>query len=104
VSQDPATQPEGLDLSDTRRRVVTKWADGKTTEVGYRALRLACRCAGCIEEMTGRPILDPATIPETIGIVAAEPVGLYGIRFDWSDGHNTGIYTWERLREASTPV
>ena len=38
------------------------------------------------------------SIPEDIGIAHCETVGHYGIRFDWTDGHTTGIYTWERLR------
>ena len=28
-----------------------------------------------------------------------EPVGKYGIRFTWNDGHQHGIYSWEFLRE-----
>ena len=62
-----------------------------------RTLRLACPCAQCVEEMTGRPLLDPATVPEEIRPLAVALVGAYGVRIHWSDGHGTGIYTFDRL-------
>lgn len=62
-----------------------------------RALRLACPCAGCVEEMTGRPILDPASVPEEVSPAVLELVGAYGLRVRWSDGHGTGIYTFQAL-------
>jgi ATP-binding protein involved in chromosome partitioning len=62
-----------------------------------RALRLACPCAACVEEMTGRPVLDPATVPSDVRPVTLALVGAYGLRISWSDGHGTGIYTFERL-------
>lgn len=64
-----------------------------------RYLRLACPCALCIEEMTGRPLLDPATVSEDIQPRKIGLVGGYGLRIDWSDGHGTGIYTFELLRK-----
>ena len=62
-----------------------------------RELRLACPCAACVEEMTGRPTLDPATVPGDIRPVSLALVGAYGLRISWSDGHGTGIYTFDRL-------
>ncbi len=65
-----------------------------------RQLRLACRCAGCVDEMSGRPLLDPATVQDDVRADVIELVGAYGIRFRWSDGHSAGIYTFESLRSA----
>jgi ATP-binding protein involved in chromosome partitioning len=62
-----------------------------------RALRLACPCAGCVEEMTGRPLLDPGSVTIDIRPLSVALVGAYGLRVHWSDGHSTGIYTFERL-------
>lgn len=65
-----------------------------------QALRLACPCAACVEEMSGRPLLDPAQVPPDIRPVSLSLVGAYGIKVQWSDGHSTGIYTFEQLRRA----
>lgn len=62
-----------------------------------RDLRLACPCAECREEMSGRRILDPARIPADLRPLEVNLVGAYGLRVRWSDGHATGIYTYERL-------
>ncbi|HEY3935716.1 MAG TPA: DUF971 domain-containing protein [Gemmatimonadales bacterium] len=75
------------------------WGDGADRVVlGARALRLACPCAACVDELSGRRTLDPATIPEDIRADALELVGAYGLRIRWSDGHGTGIYTFGWLR------
>ncbi|MFI5235345.1 MAG: DUF971 domain-containing protein [Gemmatimonadales bacterium] len=63
-----------------------------------RALRLACPCAECVEEMSGRPMLEPARVPLDVRPTKLDLVGNYGIRIWWSDGHHTGIYTFELLR------
>jgi ATP-binding protein involved in chromosome partitioning len=65
-----------------------------------RELRLACPCAACVEEMTGRPLLDPATVRADVRPSSVALVGGYGLRIQWSDGHATGIYTFERLRRS----
>jgi DUF971 family protein len=87
-----------------RRRpggLLVEW-DEATGERFYpaRALRLACPCAACVEEMSGRPILDPATVPEDVAADALELVGAYGLRVRWTDGHGTGIYTFAWLFNA----
>jgi ATP-binding protein involved in chromosome partitioning len=78
--------------------VLIEWEEG--SHQGFfpaRELRLACPCAGCVEEMSGRPILDPAGVPPEIRPLSLALVGSYGLRIQWSDGHSTGIYTYVRL-------
>jgi DUF971 family protein len=62
-----------------------------------RPLRLLCPCAECVEEMSGQPLLDPARVPQDVRPVTLGLVGAYGLRVEWSDGHGTGIYTFDRL-------
>ena len=75
------------------------WADGKESRYKVRDVRLACACASCVDELTGEARLDPARVPADIKPVRIESVGNYAIRISWSDGHDTGIYTYDRLRD-----
>ena len=78
--------------------ILIEWdASGHQGFYPARSMRLACPCAGCVEEMSGRPLLDPAHVPPDVHPMAIELVGTYGLRVRWSDGHGTGIYTFERL-------
>lgn len=75
------------------------WKDGAETHYPLFALRDACPCAVCVDELTGRKVLDAKTIPADIHILRAEYVGRYALRIFWSDGHNSGIYTFAYLSE-----
>lgn len=79
--------------------VAISWSDGRECRLGYRDLRLACACAACIEEMSGRRLLNPAKVPGDIIAVDHLQVGKYALQFLWSDGHVTGIYPFRMLRE-----
>ena len=78
------------------------WADGRTSFYDVRALRLACGCAVCIDEWTGENRLDPGSVPADVQPLSIESVGRYAIQIEWSDGHSTGIYPFERLRALDT--
>jgi ATP-binding protein involved in chromosome partitioning len=87
----------GLRKGDSRRLDIL-WADGTVRHYAVRDLRLACPCAMCVEETSGREILDPKTIGEDIEPRVISSVGRYAITVQWSDGHSTGIYPFDRLR------
>jgi ATP-binding protein involved in chromosome partitioning len=78
-------------------RVTFVWDEGRETTVAARALRLRCRCAHCVSEMTGAALLDPKTVPADVRVTAMELVGQYGIQITFSDGHATGIYRFADL-------
>jgi ATP-binding protein involved in chromosome partitioning len=81
-----------------RSTITFKWDDGHETRYRARDLRLACRCAGCIEETSGRALLEPATVPPQVQAKQIELIGQYAILIKWSDGHSTGIYNFRDLR------
>lgn len=91
-------RPRHVEPTEDGSRLRIIWRDGHTSEYRPRALRLACPCAGCVEEMTGRPLLNPAAVPGDVMPHAIHYVGRYALRFVWSDGHDTGIYPWDLLR------
>ena len=61
------------------------------SELPADIIRKSCKCALCVEEMSGRPLLDPATIPIDLKAIGMAPIGRYAISFDWSDGHKSLI-------------
>jgi DUF971 family protein len=96
-SSDP---PEAIDVNE-KHEVQIAWPGGSVVTIPAVRLRDCCPCAACIEEGTGKKILDPTSIPADVHPVEIKPVGNYAVQIQWSDGHSTGIYTWETLRRAS---
>jgi len=75
------------------------WPEGRVDQIPYRRLREECPCAVCVDEITGRRVLDVSTIPADIRPAAVSFVGNYALKIAWSDGHDTGLYSWDRLRQ-----
>ena len=94
----PAHQPGEIGPNADGTRLTITWADDAVASYAPRALRLACPCAGCIDEMSGRPILDPSSVAGDVHPTRIDYVGRYALRFMWSDGHSTGIYPFDYLR------
>ena len=78
--------------------ITVKWQDGHESLYPARVLRLACPCAGCVDEITGERRLTAAMVPEDVKPLGIQLVGRYAITIQWSDGHHTGIYAFDRLR------
>ena len=74
------------------------WCDGHRQTLAPRDLRLACSCAKCRDEMTGARLLEPGSVPLDIAITRIWSVGNYALGLAFSDGHDTGIYTFKALR------
>ena len=80
------------------------WSDGRRAVYSPRLLRDACPCATC-RETRARPappqLLPVLTAAETqpLSITGMRPVGQYAYGIEFSDGHSSGIYTLDYLRE-----
>ena len=83
-------------LGKPQLRIV--WDEGDECTITAYELRVSCRCAHCVEEMTGRPLLDPNRVPRDLSIQNMEVAGNYGVRIAFTDGHDTGIYRFAELR------
>jgi len=95
---DPRWTPIEIGPNEDASLLRIRWKDGGVSEYAPRDLRLACPCAGCVDEMTGRRILRDDDVAHDVHPLAIRYVGRYALRFDWSDGHGTGIYPFEFLR------
>jgi len=83
---------------DDGAAVQIQWDDeGHEGVYGARDLRLACQCAACRDELSGRTILDARTVRADVRARDLRLVGSYAVHFTWSDGHDSGIYPWEYL-------
>jgi DUF971 family protein len=85
-------------LRDQRLFEIT-WNDGRVDQLSFFDMRCACPCASCIHEITGEQILRPELVPHNVAPVELAHSGNYAVKIVWSDGHASGIYTWDRLRE-----
>ena len=75
------------------------WADGRVCNYDAVALRRSCSCAHCVNEWTGERTLKPEVVSDEVEIKDVEVVGRYALNFRWSDGHETGIYSFQYLRD-----
>jgi Mrp family chromosome partitioning ATPase/DUF971 family protein len=79
------------------RGIVLTLANGEEKIASASEVRRACRCAHCIEEFSGKPLLDPASVPDTVYPRSIAPMGNYAVAITWSDGHASSIYPYELL-------
>jgi DUF971 family protein len=110
----PKFSPEAVTPAKVRVKktegtgVEIDWRDGHQSSWSFFFLRHACPCATCHEERDadGRAPGVPKPKPTTLLPLYEAPVkpletssvGKYALRFKWSDGHESGIYSWEYLR------
>ena len=74
------------------------WEDDHESVYVPRDLRMSCPCAGCVDETSGRRTLTEAMVPSTVYPKEIQYVGRYALQFLWSDGHDTGLYSFDLLR------
>jgi len=89
--------PTRLAFSKSKARLAIAFDDGKDFEIDYKTLRLNSPSAEVQGHGSG-PKPPPPVIAENLNVLKAEPVGRYAVRIFFSDGHSSGLYTWNWLR------
>ena len=93
--------PSQIQVDTDAQTLTITWADGHSSTFPLDRLRAACPCANC----EGKAIDHIAPPDDTTSSthrqwtdLNIEPAGSIGIRITWDDGHNAGIFRWDRLR------
>lgn len=102
-------RPRPTSLARDGNRLVIAWDDGFHGFVPFAELRAKCPCATCNEERQKPP--NPFHVLSDREVAAGDPVpvamparGLYAYQIVWNDGHDTGIYSLEYLRQLCHPM
>ena len=82
-------------VEDAELKIV--WEDGHETVLDFPTLRRLCPCAMCKDEWTGEPLMDPASVPDTLVATRADIVGNYALSFAFSDGLGSGFFLFVLL-------
>ena len=96
------------DIEIVNDLLLVNWSDDRDSMIPLETLRKKCPCAGCVGEkdVLGNLYKGPEqTLTEnSFRLNGIQPVGYYGIRPFWADGHSTGIYTMELLTELAAEL
>jgi DUF971 family protein len=89
---------------DKQRGLRIRWADGGESLLPLPFLRRRCPCATCRAEPASAtgvrlPVFGGVGSPDAARVADAELVGNYALKITWADGHSTGIYDFEYLRQ-----
>ncbi len=98
--------PTKIKLAGENNTLAIQWSDGHASVYPYRYLRDKCPCATCTDQSHGRPA-QPPSASSLLPLLGAKPlrpdraerVGRYAVQIYWNDGHSTGIYSFNFLRE-----
>ena len=98
-----SAEPKNIDVS-LSTGVTIDWADRHHSHFTLQYLRDRCPCATCTTaRQQSHGSADPAMpfqmFKKTLKMEGVEPVGRYALQFKWNDGHSSGIYSFELLRE-----
>lgn len=92
-----ADAPEKIRAIRDQQVLEIEWTPKRVCRYPFKLLRYMCPCASCVNEFTGERILQPEDVPDDVAPEAMEFSGNYALKFHWSDGHHTGLYSWDHL-------
>ncbi|WP_038125936.1 gamma-butyrobetaine hydroxylase-like domain-containing protein [Thiomicrospira pelophila] len=87
--------PTDIKLHQKSRKLAVSFDDGKAFEYTCEFLRVYSQSAEVTGHAPGQEVLQVGK--QDVNIKAISPVGNYAVRLHFSDGHDSGLYTWERL-------
>ena len=90
-------------IEESDSEVSIKWSNDAETRYSAAPLRRQCPCASCINEWTGEKILRNESVPDNLKFNHISIVGRYALNFHFSDGHDTGIFSFKYLLEMQEP-
>jgi DUF971 family protein len=83
-----------------KKYLYIQWDDNSESRILLSVLRKNCPCANCVADRHNQPASYIPLLSEVhLTLVKIEPIGSYAIRLYWKDGHDTGIYNYEFLKE-----
>ncbi|HKW05671.1 MAG TPA: DUF971 domain-containing protein [Nitrososphaerales archaeon] len=96
-------EPKELTVSKRAEggKISIRWSDGHHSIYDPFNLRSACPCAMCKGEpgVFGKYYKSAKMeVQNDVHVEEIKSIGRYGLRIDWTDGHNTGIYSFDYLR------
>ncbi len=89
--------PTEIKLHQKSRQMEISFADGKRFELSYEFLRVYSPSAEVRGHGPGQEVLQVGK--KNVDITAIEPVGSYAVQPRFSDGHDSGLYSWDYLYE-----
>lgn len=100
------SDPEHIAISKSKG-IRIDWKDGHHSEYSLAYLRDGCPCATCTGAHGTEPQKSNYAAPATpfqmyqpaLKMMSVEEVGHYAVRIQWSDGHGSGIYSFDHLRK-----
>ena len=101
-------EPRPTDLAfDDGGALLVRWDDGRESRFEPRWLRGHCPCAECVEEWSGKRTVGVSEVAQDVKPRGMHQVGRYAMQIQWSDGHDSGIYSWDyllKLRELPAAI
>lgn len=99
VDKQENQSPQPIGTHFDAHNIYIKFSEKEEIVLDNRLVRLACQCALCVNEITGKQILNPSKVKPDIAPTAITPLGHYALGIDFNDGHASGIYPLTLLKQ-----
>ncbi len=91
-----APVPDDLEVNQSKRVLTLRYEDGSSIALSFELLRVYSPSAEVVGHGPGQEILQ--TGKKNVGLIGLEPVGNYAVQPQFSDGHDSGLFTWAYLK------